>query len=580
MDIILQILTLLGAVTLFLFGLSLLSGGLQKVAGDGLRSFLASMTSNPFKQIITGIGVTAAIQSSTATTIMVVSFVNAGLLVLGQAIGVIMGANIGTTITAWIMAVFGFSFNMADFAFPLILVGYIMMQMKKKSQQWRDLGEIIIGFALFFIGFAQLRATAQVLITPERLGFLEACTDMGGWSIAVFLFISVLLTICFQSSAATMAIIMILVTTGVIPFRLAAAMVLGENIGTTIAANIAASVGNTAAKRTAISHTIINIFGVCWVLCIFPIWLRLVGGVVTLFGLPDPNTTDLTDTANATAITTSLLYSLCTMHTLFNVVNTLILVWFIPLITKLCCLIFPDKGEEEVFRLKYIAGGPLSTAELSIAEAEQELINFGEVCYKSFGYIREIIQATDNEQFEKLREKLVKYEEITDRIEYEVAAYLNQVASGEISAVSASRIKGIYKIIGEMESLGDSGESISRILSRMRSHDKELEPDMRANLGTMLDRVDAAFQAMLANLKVPSHTLRDISNAEAAELAINECRNSLREDHINNIENAEYNYQTGVYYIDIVYELEKMGDYMINVSQAIVKENEPLAALA
>ncbi|MBR5100569.1 MAG: Na/Pi cotransporter family protein, partial [Bacteroidales bacterium] len=513
MDIVLQILTLLGAVTLFLFGLSLLSGGLQKVAGDGLRAFLASMTSNPFKQIITGIGVTAAIQSSTATTIMVVSFVNAGLLVLGQAVGVIMGAHIGTTVTSWIMAVFGFSFNMADFAFPLILVGYVMMQMKKKSKQFRDVGEIIIGFALFFIGFAQLRATAQVLITPERLGFVQAWTNLGGWSVMIFLLIGIILTVCFQSSAATMAIIMILITTGVIPFRLAAAMILGENIGTTIAANIAASVGNTAAKRTAISHTIMNTFGVCWVLCIFPLWLRMVGGIVTLFGLPDPNTADLTDTANATAITTSLLYSVCTMHTLFNVVNTSILVWFIPTITKLCCAIFPDKGEEEKFQLKYISGGPLSTAELSITEADQELINFGEVCYKGFGYIRQAILATDKEQFEKLREKLVKYEEITDRMEYEVAAYLNEVASGEISAVSASRIKGIYKIIGEMESLGDSGESISRILSRMRSHDKAFEPEMLAHLGTMLNRVDNAFQAMLANLNIPAHTLKDISNA-------------------------------------------------------------------
>ena len=268
------------------------------------------------------------------------------------------------------------------------------------------------------------------------------------------------------------------------------------------------------------------------------------------------------------------------MHTLFNMVNILVLVWFIPQITRLCCLIFPDKGEEEQFRLKYISGGPLSTAELSIAEANQELINFGEVCYKGFGYVREAIRATDSEQFAKLQEKLVKYEEITDKMEYEVAAYLNEVASGEISAVSASRIKGIYKIIGEMESLGDSGESISRILGRMRQHGKAFEPDMLDNLDTMLDRVDAAYQAMLVNLSIPAHTLKDISNAEHAESAINTCRNQLREEHINNLENAEYNYQTGVYYIDIVYELEKMGDFMINVSQAIVKENEFIPALA
>ena len=572
MDILLQILTLLGAVTLFLFGLSLLSGGLQKVAGDGLRAFLASMTSNPFKQIITGIGVTAIIQSSTATTIMVVSFVNAGLLVLGQAIGVIMGAHIGTTITSWIMAVFGFSFNMADFAYPLILVGYVLMQ-NKKNQKTRDLGSIIIGFALFFIGFAQLRATAQVLITPERLGFLTTWTQWGVGSIFVFLLIGIILTVCFQSSAATMAIIMILVTTGVIPFKLAAAMILGENIGTTIAANIAASVGNVNAKRTAISHTIMNTFGVCWVLCIFPLFLKLVGSVVSLFGLPDPNSADLTDVANADAIQTSLLYSVCTMHTLFNVVNTLILVWFIPFIAKLCCMIFPSQEGEKDVHLQYITGGPLSTAELSLDAAKQEIVHFGEVVLKGFGHVREAIDETDPEKFEERIQKLVKYEEITDKIEYEIAAFLNEVSKGEISNISATRIKAMYKIIGEMESLGDSGESIGRILKRAQAHGKKFDPEMIRKLNLMLDTVERAYMAMNTNLKVPYRQLKDISNAQNAEYQINECRNNLREEHIVNLENSEYNYQTGVYYIDIVAELEKMGDFIINVSEAIVKEN-------
>jgi len=570
MDILLQILTLLGAVTLFLFGLSLLSGGLQKVAGDGLRSFLASMTSTPFKQIITGIGVTAIIQSSTATTIMVVSFVNAGLLVLGQAIGVIMGAHIGTTITSWIMAVFGFSFNMADFAYPLILVGYVLMQ-NKKNQKMRDVGSIIIGFALFFIGFAMLRATASVLITPDRLGFLTTWTQFGVGSIALFLLIGIILTVCFQSSAATMAIIMILVTSGMIPFKLAAAMILGENIGTTIAANIAASVGNINAKRTAISHTIMNTFGVCWVLCIFPLFLKLVGAIVGLMGLPDPNTADLTNDPQAT---TSLLYSVCTMHTLFNVVNTGILVWFIPLIEKLCCMIYPSKGaEEEEVRLKYISGGPLSTAELSLDEAKQEIIHFGEVCHKGFLHVREAINETDPEQFDARLQKLVKYEEITDKIEYEIAAYLNEVSKGEISNVSASRIKGMYKIIGEMESLGDSGEAISRILNRAQAHGKKFDAEMIRKLNQMMDNVDRAFEAMNENLRVPYRQLRDISNAQNAEYRINECRNILREEHIVNIENAEYNYQTGVYYMDILAQLEQMGDFIINISEAIVKEN-------
>ena len=572
MDIVLQILTLLGAVTLFLFGLSLLSGGLQKVAGDGLRSFLASMTSNPFKQIITGISVTAVIQSSTATTIMVVSFVNAGLLVLSQAIGIIMGAHIGTTITSWIMAVFGFSFNMADFAYPLILLGFILMQSKKNTTR-KEIGQIIIGFALFFIGFAQLRATAQVLITPERLSFLQSWTQLGVGSIFIFLLIGIVLTVCFQSSAATMAIIMILVTTGVIPFRLAAAMILGENIGTTIAANIAASVGNIAAKRTAISHTIMNTFGVIWVLCIFPYFLKLVGIIVSAFGLPDPNTADLTDTANAAAITTSLLYSVCTMHTLFNVVNTLILVWFIPLIAKACCAIFPSKeGEEEEFRLQYITGGPLTTAELSLDEANHEISHFCDVCHRGFEHVRQAINATNNEDFENEIGKLVKYEEITDKMEYQIASYLNEVSKGEISAFSAKRIKAMYKIVGEMESLGDSGEAISRILKRAQSHNKKFDSDMTERLNTLMDKVEEAYVAMKFNLSQPYKPDLDITNAINAEYNINQCRNNLREEHINKIENPDYNYQTGVYYIDIVAELEKMGDFIINISEAIVDE--------
>ena len=532
-----------------------------------MRSFLASMTSNPFKQIITGIGVTAVIQSSTATTIMVVSFVNAGLLALSQAIGVIMGAHIGTTVTSWIMAVFGFSFNMADFAFPLIFIGFVLMQFKK-SQRNKDLGEIIIGFALFFVGFANLRATAQILITPESLGFLQSWTQMGVGSIFIFLLIGIILTVCFQSSAATMAIIMILVTTGVIPFKMAAAMILGENIGTTIAANIAASVGNTAAKRTAISHTVINTFGVCWVLCIFPLFLKLVGSIVTMFGLPDPNTADLTDTANAAAISTSLLYSVCTMHTLFNIVNTLLLVWFIPQIAKLVTLIFPTKEEDTIYKLKYISGGPLSTAELSLEEAKQEIIHLSEICWREVGFIREAIGAKDQEEFGKVNERLVKYEEITDNIEYEIASYLGEVSKGEISDTSAQRIKSMYRAIGELESIGDSGEAIGRMLGRAHGRGKWLDEEMVNKLTEMVSLLDEAFKAMVDNLRNPSLFLKDISNAEMAEDNINTCRDKLREEHIDNCEKAGYNYQMGVFYIDIVQELEKMGDFIINISQS------------
>lgn len=584
MTLLYQILTLLGSVMLFLFGLGLLSGGLQKVAGDGLRTMLGKMISNPAKQILSGIGVTAVIQSSTATTIMIVSFVNAGLLVLGQAIGVIMGAHIGTTITSWIMALSGAEggFNIADYAYIMVLIGFLLTK-SKKNQQRKQLGEVIIGFALFFIGFQSLRLTSGAMIGEGSLRFLESWTNLGViggtpvGSIALFLLIGVVLTVCFQSSAATMGIIMALVMGGVIPFRLAAAMILGENIGTTIAANIAASVGNTNAKRTAISHTIMNTFGVCWVLCIFPWFLKMVGWVVsTLFGLPDPNTADLSDASNAAAMQNSLVFSVCTMHTLFNVVNTLILVWFIPLIAKLCCKIFPGKPEEEDqdSRLQFIHGGPLSTAELSLDLVNQEIVHFGEVCYKDLLHVREAINETDPEKLEERIQKLIKYEQITDKVEGEIAAYLNEVSKGDISAVSASRIKATYKIIGEMESVGDTAEAIGRILRRKQAHGKIFDVEMIRKLNSMLDYVDAAFQAMLANLRVPYSSVKDISNAQSAEYNINEYRNTLREEHINNIENAEYNYQTGVYYIDIVAELEQMGDFIINISEALVEENE------
>jgi len=576
MQIFLQLLTLLGAVTLFLFGLSLLSGGLQKVAGDGLRSFLASMTSNPFKRIITGAGVTAVIQSSTATTIMVVSFVNAGLLTLAQAIGVIMGANIGTTMTSWIMAIFGFSYDLSTISFPLIAVGFLMMQ-SKKNQKVRDIGEIIIGFALFFVGFAKLRSTASVLLDGLDLSGLQAWTDIHlgplNVSVLLFLLIGTVLTICFQSSAATMAIIMLLITTGVIPFKMAAAMILGENVGTTIAANIAASVGNTSSKRAAMAHTVFNVFGVIWVLCIFPLFLKAIGAIVSAFGLPDPNTADLTDTANADAIRSSLLYSVTTMHTLFNLINTCILVWFIPQIEKVVSFIIPSKGDDDVYRLKYISGGPLSTAELSLDEAHQEIIYFAGLCYKDFGYIRLAINETEPDKFDDLRQKLIKYEDITDKVEYEIANYLNEVSAGSISDKSMKRIKGMYKIISEMESLGDSGEAIGRMLQRKIDFGKTFDAEIMKKINRMLGFVDTAFNAMVENLKTPLSNLKDISNAKDAEYNVDECRNNLREEHILNIEeNPDYDYQTGVFYMDIICELEKMGDFIINISEAYIGE--------
>ena len=448
----------------------------------------------------------------------------------------------------------------------------------KKNKKIHDLGEIIIGFALFFVGFAKLKETSGILLDNLDLTGLQALTNLHlgpvNVSVLLFLLIGTVMTVCFQSSAATMAIIMLLITTGVIPFKLAAAMILGENIGTTIAANIAASVGNTTAKRAAMAHTVFNVFGVLWVLAIFPLFLKFIGFIISFTGLPDPNTTDLTDTANSDTIKMSLLYSVTTMHTLFNVTNTLILIWFIPQIEKIVSWIIPAPKEKEVFRLKYIQGGPLSTAELSLDEAEQEIVHFAEICYNDFGYMRQAIVEKDTAKFNELREKLIKYEGITDRIEYEIADYLNEVSKGDISGTSAGRIKGMYKIIGELESLGDSGDAVGRILSRRNEHGLDFDAEQLKRLGRMCDLLDDAFKAMSANLKAPYTSLKDITNAQDAEYNINECRNTLREEHIINIEeNPNYNYQVGVFYMDIVAELEKMGDFMINVSEAKIAEN-------
>ena len=566
MQAILQLFTLLGALGLFLYGMTLMSEGLQKAAGDRLRSFLASMTSNPFKRVLTGLMITAIIQSSSATTVMVVSFVNAGLLSLTNAIGVIMGANIGTTVTAWLISLLGFSADISVLAIPLIAVGFVFF-MSKRSKR-KSIGEFIIGFALLFMGLAALKDSVPDLSShPETLAFIQKWTDFGFGSVLLFVLLGSLLTIVLQSSSATMALTLVMVNFGWIPFEIAAAMVLGENIGTTITANIAAAVGNVSAKRAAMAHTVFNVFGVFWLLILFHPFLKLVGIIVASFGLPNPMTADLSAGSGNTEVQTSFLYGVSMLHTLFNLCNTLILIWFVPVIEKVVKFIVKaPAGEEEIFRLKYIQGGPLNTAELSLDEAQQEIIHFGEICYKDFGYIREAINEKDNDRFSEINQKLVKYEEITDRIEYEIAAYLNEVSKGELSESSDHRMKSMYKIIGEMESLGDSGEAIGRILQRKNAHSKIFDDEMLKRLNRMLDTVDEAYRAMLDNLK--NKNLKDISNAQDAEDQINACRNNLREEHIANIENDGYNYQTGVYYMDVVAELERIGDFIINISQA------------
>lgn len=568
---ILQIFTLLGALGMFLYGMNLMSSGLQKASGNKLRSFLSAMTSNPFKGVMTGLGITSIIQSSSATTVMVVSFVNAGLLTLAQAIGVIMGANIGTTVTAWLVSWLGFKADISILAIPLMALGFLFSNSKKNQRQ--NIGELIVGFCLLFLGLSFMKESVPDLNqTPEVLDFVKTWSSYGFGSVLIFLLFGTVLTLVLQSSSATMAITLIMLSMGWIPFHMACAMVLGENIGTTITANIAAAVGNTQAKRAAMSHTIFNVFGVIWALILFKPFLALVGKIIELFGLPNP-AADGFIVSNATSEEgTAALYGLSMLHTLFNTINTLILVWFVKYIEKAVIWIIkaPKDQENEIFRLKYISAGPLATPELATEQAFNEIIHFAQVSKKGLDYTKQAITESDADAFEQLRLKLVKYEEISDRIDYEIAAFLNAVSTEDISESTSIKIKAMYKIIGELESLGDSGEAISRILSRKNIHNKNFDTESIQKLIDLVSTIDSAYEAMLYNLDAAHKgTLTEITNAYNAENRINSLRNNLRDAEIEALENGGKNYQTSVYYIDIMNELERMGDYIINISQAL-----------
>ena len=573
---------MLGCLALFLFGMNLMSSSLQRFAGKGLRSFIEKMTSNTGKCLFTGFLVTVLVQSSTATTLMLVSFVNAGLMTLRSAIGVIMGANIGTTVTAWLFAVsMDGSFSLGAIAIPLIFVGFVLSSFFKK-QKTKDFGSFLIGFAFLFLGLSMLKDTSYPLLSSEGVrNFLAPITDMG-LSTVLFIIIGAVMTFCLQSSAAATSITMLLLACGVITFPNAVAFILGENIGTTITSNLAATSTNISSKRTARAHLVFNLFGSILVIALFQPYMRLNAYIVEAMGFPNPLTcdftllsqTDLTGEAlkAQTSLASSLPYSVAIVHSLFNIITTLILVWFIPQLEKLVMKMVPNKEEEkEVFHLVYIGKGNANLAELSITEARKEINHFGEICTNGFGYIRQAIQESEGDGFEEYRQKLVKYEEITDRIEFEIATYLNEVSQNEISDQARMQVKAYFKIIGELESLGDSGEAISRLLQRKRDHNKVFNDLMRKRIGEMLDTMQNAYDVMNANLAEVN--LTDITNAYKAEDAINDMRDALREEHLKNMEVKSYDYTAGVYYFDRIQELETMGDFMINISQALVGLN-------
>ena len=574
---------MLGCLALFLWGMSLMSSSLQKFAGNGLRSFIEKMTSNTGKCLFTGFIVTVLVQSSTATTLMLVSFVNAGLMSLRSAIGVIMGANIGTTVTAWLFAVsMDGSFSLGAIAIPLIFVGFVFSSFSKK-QKLKDFGSFLIGFAFLFLGLSMLKDTSYPLLSSEAVrNFLAPITDMR-FSTILFIIIGAVMTFCLQSSAAATSITMLLLACGVITFPNAVAFILGENIGTTITSNLAATSTNISSKRTARAHLVFNLFGSVLVIALFRPYMMLNAHIVEAFGFPNPLTSDFTILSMTglegealkaqTTLASSLPYSVAIVHSLFNIITTLILVWFIPQLEKLVMKMVPSKEEDqkEKFHLVYIGKGNANLAEISVTEARKEINHFAEICTKGFGYVRQAVQESETDEFEEMRQKLVKYEEITDRIEFEIATYLNQVSQNDISEQARIQVKAYFKIIGELESLGDSGEAISRLLQRKRDHEKVFDKNMMERIGEMIDVMQNAYDVMNTNMSEPH--LTDITNAYQAEDAINNLRDRLREEHLKKMENKSYDYTAGVYYFDLIQEFETMGDFMINISQALVDLN-------
>ncbi|MBO5771451.1 MAG: Na/Pi cotransporter family protein [Alistipes sp.] len=567
---ILQIFTLLGALGMFLYGMNMMSSGLQKTAGSRMRAILGSMTSNRFKSMLTGLGITSVIQSSSATTVMVVGFVNAGLLALNQAIGVIMGANIGTTVTAWLVSWLGFKADISIFAVPLMAVGFILSLSKVEKR--RNISEFIIGFSLLFLGLSLMKgAVPDLQQTPEVLSFIQKWTNYDFGSVLIFMLFGTVLTLVLQSSSATMALTLIMLNLGWLPFDMAAAMVLGENIGTTITANIAASVANANSRRAALAHTLFNLFGVVWALIFFSWFTSLIGVIIESLGLPNPKTLNYADGAALTAEdSTAALYGISMLHTLFNTINTFILIWFIPLIARIVTFVIKSKPEQddEVVHLKFIDAGPMGTAELAIEQARNETIHFANIMRNGLSYIKSAIHVTTESDFEFYRKKLVKYEEIADRVEYEIATFLNSLPQESLSDPTRRDIKSMYKIVGELESLGDSGEAVSRILSRRNIHEKRFTDKQIERIDSILHLLDRAYGVMIENLSVEIFTAEHLRRAVDCEIEINEMRNMLREEEIVKIEQSAVEYQSGVYYLDVVAEIERMGDFVINISEA------------
>ena len=552
-------LRLIGSLGLLVYGMKIMSEGLQKFAGDSLRKILTAMTTNRVTGVLTGVLITALIQSSSATTVMVVSFVNAGLLTLTQSIGVIMGANIGTTVTAWLISALGFKVDIAAFSLPLLAFGIPLLFSGKSSR--KSVGEFIFGFAFLFMGLQSLKANAPDLgANPDMLAFVQNYTDMGFISIILFLFIGAILTMIVQASAATMAITLIMCANGWIDYQLGVALVLGENIGTTITANLAALTGNIQARRAALAHLVFNIFGVCWVLVLFYPFTNAVSWFVTnIMGISDP----------AVAVS----FKLAAFHTAFNISNTFIMIWFVNLIEKTVrALIKGKKEEEEEYRLRYITGGMLSTAELSILQAHKEITLFAERTGRMLGMVKELFYEKNEEAFLKTYSRIEKYESISDRMEIEIANYLTCVAEGRLSSEGKEEIRIMLRAVSEIESIADSCNNMARSIKRRNEFKSTFTDEQNHNVDQMLALTEKALYRMIEILKKTELVRDDVNPSYNIENEINNYRNQLKNHNVEDINNKKYQYQDGVYYMDIIGEAEKLGDYVLNVVQAVIEK--------
>ena len=552
---------LIGALALLMFGMKTMSDSLQKMAGPQLRHVLGTMTTNRLTGILSGTLITAAVQSSTATTVMTVSFVNAGLLTLAQAISVIMGANIGTTLTAWIMSA-GFSFNITDFVWLAFFIAIILIYSKKR----KIIGDFIFGISFMFLGLGTLRQTGidmDLAHNQPVLDFFASFDPHSFTTTITFLLIGSVLTMCVQSSAAVMAITMILCSTGVLPIYQGIALVMGENIGTTVTSNVAALTANTQARRAAMAHMVFNVFGVLWILCVFRPFIHLVCGWVGFDDMMEKN--DPHFVANAAKLS----FVLAAFHTTFNLSNTFILVWFIPQIEKLVCKIIRPKknADEDDFRLRFIQSGIMKTPEISVLEAQKEIHSFAVRIQRMFGMVKELLGETNDDKFVKLYTRIEKYEGISDNMEIEIAKYLDQVSDSHLSDETKAKIRAMLREISEIESIGDSCFNIARTLNRRIRGKEDFIPSQYEHMHQMMELTDNALTQM--NITLVGHKGDNDANLSFnIENEINNYRNQLKSQNINDVNNHLYTYAIGTMYMDIIQECEKLGDYVVNVVEA------------